>query len=75
MRKTRAACNKYVKERRARLRKEGICVDCQQNEVEPDPKGKKHVCCAGCRKDRRERLANSKRQFSLALTGSTEATL
>jgi hypothetical protein len=68
--------NKYMKERRARLRREGICVDCQKNEATPDPKTKKkHVCCEDCRKDRRERLAANKRQYSLALTASTEATL
>jgi hypothetical protein len=72
----RKGCNSYMKERRARLRREGICVDCQKSEVKPDPKtNKKHVCCDDCRKARRDRLAASQRQYSLALTAATEATL
>lgn len=72
----RTKLNKYMKERRAKLRQEGICVDCQKNEVKTDPvTGKKHVCCDDCRKARRERLAANRRQYSLALTASTEATL
>lgn len=72
---TRDKLNKYMKERRARLRKEGICVDCQQNEVKPDPAHpeKKHVTCDVCRKARRDRLS-SKGQLTLPLH-STEMTL
>lgn len=72
---TREHLNKYMKERRARLRREGICVDCQDKEVKPDPKTKKrHVCCADCRKARRDRLAANKRQAVLPFF-SGEATL
>jgi hypothetical protein len=71
----RAHLNTYMKERRARLRLEGICVDCQKNEVKPDPETKKkHVCCADCRKARRERIAANKRQGALPFR-PTEATL
>lgn len=73
---TRDHLNKYMKERRARLRKEGICVDCQKNEVKADPAEplKKHVTCADCRKARRERLDANKRQAALPFF-STEATV
>jgi hypothetical protein len=72
----KASRNKYMKERRARLRAEGICVDCQKEEVKPDPAHpeKKHVTCETCRGDRRIRMANSKKQSSLPFS-STEATL
>lgn len=74
--RTRLAANKYMKERRAKLSAEGICVDCQKNEVQPDPANpkQKHVCCADCRKARRDRVSASKRQASLPFY-STEATL
>lgn len=73
---TRAGANKYMKERRARLRREGICVDCQRSEVKADPvTKKKHTLCDDCRKARRDRLATNKRQYTLALTTATEATL
>jgi hypothetical protein len=64
---TRVHLNKYMKERRARLRREGICVDCQKNEVKPDPEHPlvKHVTCADCRKARRDRLAANRRQGAL----------
>lgn len=70
---TREERNKYMKDRRARLAKEGTCVDCQQNEVKPpDPVTKKrHVLCDACCKARTERLAANKRQGALF----TEATL
>jgi hypothetical protein len=72
----RAHFNSYMKERRARLRREGICVDCGKNEVKPDPiTNKKHVVCDDCRKARRDRLAANKRQYTLALTAATEATI
>jgi len=73
---TRAHLNKYMKERRARLRAEGICVDCQKNEVKPDPEHpeRKHVTCGTCREARRKRLANSTRQAALPFV-TTEATL
>lgn len=67
--------NKYMKERRARLAKEGTCVDCQKNEVKPDPVTKKvHVVCDDCRKARRDRLAANKRQAAFEFL-SKEATL
>jgi len=67
--------NKYMQERRARLRREGICVDCQKNEVKPDPEHpeKKHVTCADCRKARRDRLTANARQGALPFF--SEATL
>jgi hypothetical protein len=69
---TRDHMNKYMKERRARLRREGICVDCQQQEVKPDPKTKKkHVCCDDCREVRRKRLAANKRQAALPFVEAT----
>jgi hypothetical protein len=65
---SRAGANKYMKERRARLRSEGICVDCQKRDAYKDPKtGKQHTCCETCLKARRERVAANKRQYSLAL--------
>jgi hypothetical protein len=72
----RANFSTYQKERRARLRREGICVDCGKNEIKADPITKKtHVVCDDCRKARRDRLAANKRQYSLVLTAATEATL
>jgi hypothetical protein len=72
----RASRKNYMKERRARLRAEGICVDCQDEEVKPDPEHpeKKHVVCDTCREARRKRLAKSKRQATLPFV-TTEATL
>lgn len=60
--------NKYMKERRARLRREGICVDCQKRSAYKDPAtGQTHTCCEECLKSRRNRWKNSKLQYELPL--------
>jgi hypothetical protein len=73
--------NKYMKKRRRKLREKGMCVDCGQQPAKVDPpsgnrqKTRRHTCCEPCLKARRDRLATNKRQYSLALLPSTEATL
>jgi hypothetical protein len=68
--------NKYMKERREKLRLEGTCVDCQKRPAKVDPKtNRRHVCCEWCLQQRRDRTNNSTRQYSLALSKSTEFTL
>lgn len=47
---TRKHMNGYMKERRARLKEKGICVDCQSS-----PAKKPHVCCDFCLGQRRDR--------------------
>lgn len=52
----REAMNKYMAKRRARLKEEGICVDCQTAKVSPPPAGQRpHVCCNACLEARRSR--------------------
>ena len=56
---TRDTLNTYMKDRRAKLRAEGTCVDCQKNKAHVNPKTKKvHVCCSGCLAARRDRWRN-----------------
>jgi hypothetical protein len=55
---TREALNTYMKDRRARLRAQGVCVDCQKNKAHVDEKGKCHVCCDVCLAARRARWRN-----------------
>lgn len=53
--RTKADRNKYQKKRRAALRAQGICVDCQQS-----PAVKPHVLCNHCRYARGYRIRSSK---------------
>lgn len=78
--KTRTAVNRYMKERRDRLAREGICTDCQRNRVR-DAEGKvlhigcpegcrrNHAVCEVCREARRARLAANRRQLTLPVFG------
>jgi hypothetical protein len=51
---------RYMKDRRARLAKRGICVDCQNRRVKPglSQRKKPHVCCEVCLQARRDRWTN-----------------
>jgi hypothetical protein len=52
--------NKNQKARRAALKEQGICVDCQDQPVKPAERGKPpHVCCAFCLEARRNRWKTS----------------
>jgi len=51
---------RYMKLRRARLSKKGICVDCQIDPVKPgvSRQNKPHRCCETCLQARRDRWHN-----------------
>lgn len=69
---TSAERSTYMKNRRARLMREGLCVDCGKHSAkDPAEPDKPHVVCVGCRKDRRDRLAANVRQYTLALGEAT----
>lgn len=56
---TRDTLNTYMKDRRAKLRADGICVDCQKNKAHVDPETKKRsVLCEDCKRARRDRWRN-----------------
>jgi hypothetical protein len=48
---------RYMRDRRARLRDRGTCVDCQQRPAKPgkNRSGKPYTCCETCLQARRDR--------------------
>lgn len=68
----KASRNKYMKERRAKLRAEGLCVDCQKRKVHANKKTKKqHVLCKICLAVRTTRLEASKARVQFPLAGAS----
>jgi hypothetical protein len=60
---------KYMASRRAKLRVEGICVDCQKEKAHINAKtGQRHVLCVACLAARRSRIElSAKRQYTLPM--------
>lgn len=58
---------RYMRLRRAGLKRRGICVDCQREPVKPGERrpGKKHILCESCLQQRRDREKSGRRRASI----------
>lgn len=64
----------YMKDRRAELRRRGICVDCQRSKVHVNEKTKQpHSLCKDCLQARRDRWRNGSKPPLLKLIEKAQA--